>query len=116
MVTPPYETTRTKNKFYHTVPLQLITGCKYVIQRDGNKTILTQEADEQGFIPILIKPNTPKVRWKDASSCVIMIHTKLREFIKRGAMTSSLILYAGTAPSYKIRCQVVMTGTAGMFI
>ena len=80
MVTPPYETTRKKNVFYQKVPLQLTTGAKYVIQRDGNKIILTQEALELGFIPILVKPNTRKVQWKDAHSCVLMIHKKLREF------------------------------------
>ena len=45
-----------------------------------------------------------------------MIHKKLRDFIKRGVMISSIILYTGSASSYKIRCQVVMTGTYGMFI
>lgn len=116
MVTPPYETIRKNNIFYHKVPLQLVTGAKYVIQRDGNKQLLTQEALEQGYIPILVKPNKRKIGWNKAHSCIIMIHTKLQEFIKRGAMISSLILYAGTAPSYKIRCQVVMMGEYGMFI
>lgn len=116
MVTPPYETTRTKNRFYHRVPLHLITGSKYVIRRTGNKLVITKEAKELGYIPILIKANTRKTHWKDAISCHIVIHKKLQKFLARGATINSIILYAGNAPSYKLRCQVILEGTISMFL
>ena len=116
MVTPPYETVQTKNSYYHRVPLQLIMGAKYVIRRSGNKHVLTKEALEQGYLSLLIKPSTRKIHWSQAIACNVMIHKKILEYITNGALINSIILYAGKAPGYKPRVQVVMEGMYSMFI
>ena len=116
MVTPPFEKRRLKNTFYHSIPLHLVMGSMYVIKRSGNGKQLTQDAVTQGYTTVLIKPNSKKIRWLNAIPCNVMIHKKLQEYLSKGAVITSLIFSAGTAPSYKPRCQVIMEGEYGMFV
>jgi hypothetical protein len=116
VVTPPYEKTRLKSSFYHRLPLSLNMGALYVLRRQGNKQKITKDALEHGTIPLLIKPDDRRISWKDAIPCEIRVHKKIQTFLKRGAKINMLVLYAGNAPQYKIRVQLILSGQYQYFL
>lgn len=101
-------------KRYHQVfPLALVMGSKYVVGRPGNSAVMTQLAkDDHEFELLLFEPG--KRRFGLVAR--VRFHHTLVRFLKTGATIGLLTLHRGSAPGFKIRCDVVMTGPLKAFL
>ena len=102
-----------KNKYRQKLPIQLVMGHKYVIPREGNSSVLTEKAKEQGSFEIHIHP---KRRKKHGVYADVLIHPKIQAFLTNGATISSLVITAKDAPARKIAVRVIMNGQRWMFL
>lgn len=102
-----------KNEYYQKLPIQLVMGYKYVIPREGNSSVLTQKAKEQGSFEIHLHPPRRK---KLGVYADVLIHPKIQAFLANGATISSLIITAKDAPARKINVRIIMSGQRWMFL
>jgi len=102
-----------KKRYYRKLPIQLVMGPNYVIDREGTGKVLTESARTKGLFWILIYPKGKK---RLGVYVDVLIHDKIKYFLENGATISSLIVTAGDAPARKVKVQIIMDGRRWMFL
>lgn len=110
-----------KNKYYFQkrrkeklkLPLKLEMGSKYVVLRPGNGKVLTELALKKQQFPIILKQGKGKSTIKITAK--VIIHSKLKEYLMKGAEIATIILRSGKAPAYKLQAQVTLKGEEWVF-
>ena len=103
---------QTKPSYQQKLPLQLLMGSKYVIERPGNSAKITELALKTGEIPLQFWPYRKKKLLVEGK---IRLHKSLLSFLKQGAKITLLVIAAGNAPAHKLKVTIVMTGKRKMF-
>ncbi len=102
-----------KKRYSKKLPIQLVMGYKYVIDREGTGEVLTQQAKTKGSFWIRIYPEGRKRLGVYAD---VLIHDKIKHFLENGATISSLVITTSTAPARKVQVQIIMDGRRWMFL
>lgn len=102
-----------KKRYHRKLPIQLVMGPNYVLDREGTGEVLTESARNKGSFWILIYPEGKK---RLGVYVDVLIHDKIKYFLEQGATISSLIVTAGDAPARKVKVQIIMDGRRWMFL
>ena len=110
-VAKPFRKRTNKNR--KLIPLSLIMGSRYVIERPGNSTVMTELAKTKGQFQITFW----RPRQKQTSIvATIRFHQKLLEFLANGACLKLLVLRSNNTPTYKVFVDLVFEGQYQMFL
>ena len=94
------------------LPLTLIMGPKYVVERPGNAQVLTKLGKTQGSFPIKIFE--PEKR-KQGIVATVILSPSVRQFLAAGATIKTLIVVSGTAPACKLTVKIILSGRIEWF-
>ena len=94
------------------LPLTLLMGTKYVVERPGNATVLTELGKTQGSF--FLKIFAPRHK-KKGLTVLVKLSPSIRRFLAAGATITMLVLTSGPAPAYKLTVKIIMSGKVLMF-
>ena len=94
------------------LPLTLLMGTKYVVERPGNAQVLTELGKTQGWFPLKIFVPRQK---KKGLLVRVKLSPSIRQFLAAGATITMLTVISGSAPAAKLTVKIIMTGKVHMF-
>jgi len=99
-----------KRKTKGRLPVKLLMKKEYVITRQGNAQVLTDQVKRQGWTEL----GFPQ-KGKKKLSARVLFPPKVQEYIKNGAEIKLFQISSVSPPSYKPRVDVVLEGTLACF-